>query len=346
MGPLRWGIASCGKISTDMAAAILALPPTEHKLLACATRNSQSAADEFAKKYNIPIAYDSYEKLAKNADIDVVYIGSIHPTHVSIGELMVTNGKHVLIEKPIGMNEKEAERIYALAKKHKRFCMEALWSRFLPTYGHLIRECRLQEEDSSLGQALNIVGSFGFPIAEVDRISEKALGGGVTLDLGIYPFHVAFCVFGYKNIKDIVVRGHLNKEGCDTSVSVIVRYEPTSKGGVPRTANLTYSGHLELPNYVTISGTKGTITLTNPFWHTRKLLIPNDGQIEYKFPDTVECHYGNGPGFTYQVQEVKRCIDKGLLESERWSHEESLAIHRVLDEVRRQMVVVYPQDQQ
>ncbi len=97
--------------------------------MAVAARNLKPAQG-FAAKFQIPKAYQGYEKLAQDQDIQVVYVGAIHPSHLEIVKLLLQHGKHVLCEKPLGMNVKETKEMLDLAKAKGLFLMEAIWSRY------------------------------------------------------------------------------------------------------------------------------------------------------------------------------------------------------------------------
>ena len=101
--------------------------------MAVAARSLKSA-QEFAEKFDIPKAYEGYEELAKDSNIEVVYVGSINPTHLDVCKLLLNNNKHILCEKPLGMNVKETEEMLNLAKEKKLFFMEAIWSRYVIYY--------------------------------------------------------------------------------------------------------------------------------------------------------------------------------------------------------------------
>lgn len=79
---------------------------------------------------------------------------------------MLSNGKHVLCEKPLAMNKKQVEGILAAAKANKRFFMEAVWSRFFPSYEHV----RQLIQTGALGEIKDVVVNFGFPLAGVERL--------------------------------------------------------------------------------------------------------------------------------------------------------------------------------
>lgn len=163
---LKWGIASAGKISHDFATAIGTLPAIDHKIVAVAARDI-ARAKEFASLHDIPNAYGSYLELANDKDIEVIYVGTLNPQHYEVASLMLQNGKHVLCEKPLCMNENQSKKLIDLAKEKKLFLMEAIWSRFFPSYIHI----RNAIKSGALGDITNVKVDFGFPLEDVDRLS-------------------------------------------------------------------------------------------------------------------------------------------------------------------------------
>ena len=129
----RWGIIGCGKISSDWCNVLL--NDDRCIIQSCAARSLVSA-QKFAKKFDIPIenAYDSYETLAKDDNVDIIYIGTIHPNHVSSSLLGLNNGKHILCEKPVTMNNQELQEVLDCARKHGLFYMEGMWVRIIYIY--------------------------------------------------------------------------------------------------------------------------------------------------------------------------------------------------------------------
>lgn len=161
---LRWGILSVGRISWDFVNAMGTLPATDHQVVAVAARDL-NRAQEFAAKFDIPKAYDAYVKLAEDPDVEVVYIGSVSPLHFEMAKLMLEHGKHVLVEKPMCMNERQAKKLVEIAEREKLFLMEAIWSRFFPSYQYL----RELIENGRLGDVKSIDIEFGFPIETPER---------------------------------------------------------------------------------------------------------------------------------------------------------------------------------
>lgn len=138
---LKWGIAAAGKISSDFANSLTAFS-SDHQVVAIATRLDLARAQEFAKKFGIPKAYAGYAHLARDPDVDVVYIGNINPQHFSTAKLLLSSGKNVLMEKPLTVNRRQTEILTRLARAKNVFFAEGLWSRYLPSYEFIRKQIR------------------------------------------------------------------------------------------------------------------------------------------------------------------------------------------------------------
>lgn len=163
---LKWGIASAGKISHDFVNALGTLSITDHIVVAVAARDL-NRAEEFAKLHDIEKHYGTYEELANDSNVEIVYIGVLNPQHFPVAMLMLENGKHVLCEKPLCMNGKEVRKLTSYAEEKKLFLMEGIWSRFFPSYQYL----REQIDNGILGEIKEVHVSLGFPIEDVDRLA-------------------------------------------------------------------------------------------------------------------------------------------------------------------------------
>nr|XP_053649374.1 trans-1,2-dihydrobenzene-1,2-diol dehydrogenase-like isoform X1 [Cherax quadricarinatus] len=244
----RWGIVSAGLISSDFVNALKLLPPGEHRLVAVAAR-SLERAKSFATKNGVEKAYGSYEDLAKDPDVEVVYIGTIHPYHLPVGSLMIQAGKHVLCEKPMCMSVKETKQLIKLAKEKKVFLMEAVWSRFFPVYHEMTKRIKAGE----IGDVVQVLSSFGKSLEHVDRETKRELGAGTTLDLGIYTVQFATLVMGGEKPEKVLAGGHLSAHGIDESTSTTLVYSGR------RLASLASTIRADLPSEAFVIGTKGTI---------------------------------------------------------------------------------------
>uniref|UniRef100_A0A8D8DB84 Trans-1,2-dihydrobenzene-1,2-diol dehydrogenase n=1 Tax=Culex pipiens TaxID=7175 RepID=A0A8D8DB84_CULPI len=333
MAPLRWGIVSAGKISHDFTTALATWPKEQHLAVAVSARKLADA-EQFAKKQGLAKAYEGYEALAKDAEIDVVYIGAINPAHYEIGRLMLDHGKHVLCEKPLCINEGQSKRLLAHAQAKKLFFMEAIWSRFFPSYVQL----RDRIDAGELGDIQQVEVAFGFPLADVDRLRMKQLGGGTVLDLGVYTIQVILWAYRAAPTK-IVAKGKLNEDGVDLEVSAELHF---ANGGIAR---MKTSALEKQTNTATVRGSKGTMTL-HDFWCPLALTDIDGSRKEYTLPDGARhpFNFQNSCGLRYEAEEVRQCIAGGRLESASVPHSESLLIARIQDEIRRQIGVQFPED--
>jgi len=329
----RWGIASSGKICSDFVTAMKALPEGDHRLVAVGAR-ALDRAQAFAKTHGVEKAYGSYQELANDPDVEVVYVGPIHPQHLNVASIMVKAGKHVICEKPLCMNVKETKQLVELARQKKVFLMEAVWSRCFPVYKEMMRRIDAGE----IGEVVQVLSSFGQAIEHVDRIAKKEEGGGVTLDLGIYTVQFAQLVMGKQRPLKVLAGGHLNKDGVDETTSATLVYP----GG--RVATLNSSMRCLLPCEGIVVGTKGTIKVNYPMWCPESLESPS-GKFESLLPVSDRSfNFGNSQGMMYEAAEVRRCLKEGLLESPLVSLDETLLMAELMEDIRKQIGVVYEQD--
>ncbi|XP_043952562.1 trans-1,2-dihydrobenzene-1,2-diol dehydrogenase-like isoform X2 [Gambusia affinis] len=329
----RWGICSVGKISHDFTVALKTLPAEDHQVVAVAARKLEDA-QEFSTKHNISKAYGSYEELARDPDIDVVYVGVIHPYHLKACKLFTNAKKNVLCEKPLAMNTKEVREILDSAKKNDVFLMEAVWTRFFPVSVE-IRKLLAQEY---IGEVKMVRADFGVPLLHVPRLVQKELGGGALLDLGIYCLQFINMVYKGEKPESIQASGVCLETGVDETVTVILKYSKN------RMAMFTCSTRVQLPNDAVIGGTEGTIQVLSPMWCPTSLFV-NGKETQYPVPEpSLPLNFTNSTGMCYEAEEVRQCLLKGLKESPVMPHADSLLLAEMEDEIRRQVGVVYSQD--
>lgn len=171
-------------------------------------------------------------------------------THYDIALMALENGKHVLCEKPLSINEKQSRRLFETARTSNRFFMEAIWSRFFESYKFL----RQRIDDGDLGDIKEIDLEFGFPLANTQRLFLKT-GGGSVLDLGAYPIQLALWVFRSEPTR-VVAFGRLNDEGLDMEYQGELHFV---NGG---RAKFKVSCLVGLTNRAIIKGSKGEIVVS------------------------------------------------------------------------------------
>ena len=192
MASTKWGILGAGAISNDFVNAIYALDNNSShevspygieiikkvthlwhfskcshiQVVAVAARNL-SRAQEFAKKFDIPKAYDNYEDLAKDQSLDIIYVATICRSHLEVCKMLLDHGKNVLCEMPLALDVKQTQEILDYAKERKRFFMEGMCTWFLPVYKKLKQEI----ESGTIGKVCNVISDFGFKVEGIN--SEK-----------------------------------------------------------------------------------------------------------------------------------------------------------------------------
>lgn len=153
---LKWAIAGAGSVSHDFASVVETLNTDEHKIVAVGARDL-SRAGEFAQRFNISQAYGSYLELARDPNIDVIYVGVLNHKHFEVSMLMLEHGKHVLCEKPMCLNEKQVRKLIECARQKNLFLLEGIWSRFFPSYKYI----REQIDSGKLGEIERVEAEYG-----------------------------------------------------------------------------------------------------------------------------------------------------------------------------------------
>jgi len=321
---IRWGILSTGNIAHSFAADLALLPKAE--IVAVGSR-TQKSADLFGEKFKIRKRHASYEALAADSEVDVIYIATPHAFHRENCMLCLEGGKAVLCEKPFTINAAEARAVFDLARKKNLFVMEAMWTRFVPAVVRL-RELIGAEV---IGKIHHFLGSLGFraDFPWEHRIFNPALGGGVLLDVGVYPLAMAAMILGTP--QKICAQGQLGITGVDEQTSAILEY---ASGGV---ATIAASVRAELPSEGILSGTKGSIKIHAPLFCPTRLTLQMEGKTEevLDLPPV-------GRGYQYQAVATMDALRQGKLERPEMSWPESISIMETMDEIRRQLDFKYP----
>ena len=319
-----WGVIGTGGIAALQVSDLLT---AGLRVSAVGSRREESAR-AFGERFGIPKAHGSYEALVAEPEVDIVYVATPHPMHVTAALLAIEAGKHVLLEKPFTMNASEARRVAEAAKAKGVFLMEAMWTRFLPTMTRVMELIR----GGAIGPARVLLSDHNqyIPREKAVRLHEPELGGGALLDLGIYPISLASYLFGAP--ASVTARATFTELGVDELTAMIFEYETGAQASL-------HTGFLALgPNVASIVGTEGRIDIDS-VWYTQTSFTLRDGagEIVERYEEAVE-----GRGMQYQAQEVERCLREGLTTSPTMPVEESVAIMETMDEVRRQIGLTYP----
>jgi predicted dehydrogenase len=320
---IRWGIIGPGKIAIEFANDLVQVSDAE--LNAVASRN-MDRAKEFANTYGIPNVFDDYDQLFACDTVDVIYIATPHSFHKDLAIRAMKAGKHVLCEKPMGVNAVEVKKMIATAKECKVFLMEALWSRFNPT----IKKVKDITDNGEIGTLKYINADFAFYALDrplESRLFNLDLAGGTILDIGIYPVFLAYLFLGIP--EKIEAISSFNEIGTEIQTSIIFKY-PEAQAIL----NSSFANNSRMS--AEISGTLGNITLEPRFHETQGYTINTANKSNSEKIATL------GRGYTHEILEVNKCLKENKLESSLWSHSDSLNLITLLDSIRQKSGVRFP----
>lgn len=363
--PIHWGILGAGTIAAKFAEDLQTLPDAQ--LWAIGSR-TPAAAQAFAKQFKVPQVYGSYEDLAQDSAIDVIYVATPHSRHKADCILCLEAGKAVLCEKPFTINAAEAQAVIEVARQRQVFCMEAMWMRFIP----LVQKVKALIEEGAIGEVRQLIADFGYPVPfdPQNRFYNPKLGGGALLDRGVYPLSLAFMLLGAPN--HICSQACMGKTGVDEQSALILNYDNGALALLSSTFQTVAS------NTAAIIGTKGKIVLHDPFYAADQISITRyadpatltasktaagssgwkrsfiqslkQNQLVKKTvsllknPSKIISQPVAGNGLSYEAAEVMRCLRKGDRESAIMPLDETLKLMEMLDRVRQEWGLKYPQD--
>jgi predicted dehydrogenase len=311
--PLRWGIMGTGGIAKSFAKD---LELTGSGVVAAVGSRTAEGAGAFAEQRGIPARHGSYEALANDPDVDIVYVATPHPLHHGNARLALEAGKPVLVEKPFTMNAEEARDLVGLARDKNLFLMEAMWTRFLPHVRHI------RELLPSLGDVVTVTADHGQWFAEdpAFRLFAPELGGGALLDLGIYPVSFASMVLGTPDRVAAMVTPAFT--GVDAQTSMLFGYA----SGAQAVLSCTLSA--ASPTTASIAGTDGRIEIDGPFYAPAsfKLILREGERSHFEYVD-------EGRGLRHQADEVARLLAAGETESPLMPLDETVSIMTTMDRV-------------
>jgi len=320
---IGWGILGAGAIATKFATDLKNLP--DARLVAVGSR-SEDKAVAFATKYGADRAHGSYEALMNDPDVDAIYVATPHPFHCDHTIACLQHGKAVLCEKPMAVNQGQVRQMVAAAQETGVFLMEAMWTRFLP----VVAGVRQWLAEGKIGEPRVVQADFGFRAGwnPASRLLNPTLAGGALLDVGVYVLAFAAMVLGSDPVA-VQAQAHLGETGVDEQTAIALRYA----GG--ELAILSCAVRTNMPQNAAILGTEGMISVPD-FWHATNATLRVQGQEPVTLTGAM--------GYHYEAAEVMDCLRAGRQQSAIMPWDESIAIARLMDQVRAQIGLTYPME--
>lgn len=325
---LRWGILGTGWIAGKFTQALL--EHTGQQVVAVGSRSQQSA-QAFADRFGIGHAHGSYDELVADDQVDVVYVATPHNHHHADALRAVGAGKHVLIEKPIGLSADQARDIQRAAVGAGLMAMEALWTLFLPKFD-VVRQLLA---DGALGRIHTVLADHGQYFEADHRILRRDLAGGPMLDLMTYPASFAAWVLGMP--REVIARTTWVPNGDVTGqTSIMLVHDDGAQ------ALLHSSVVSRTPTGAAICGEEGMIVFDPDFYIPGDFTVSDHTGRELRYTEAKSAHAG---GLHFQAVQMARCIAAGDLSCTIRPLEESIQTMAIMDDARRQIGEIYPEEQ-
>ena len=322
---MKLAILGPGRIADKVTQTLVQLPEIECYAVASRTPGK---AEAFAKKFGFSKAYTNYIEMLSDPEVELVYITTPHSHHYEQMKLCLEHGKHVICEKAFTINAQQAREIRDLAAEKGLFVAEAIWTRYMPSR-KIIND---MIQSGIIGSVNTLTANLSYNVAYKERIIFPELAGGALLDIGIYGLNFALMHFG-----DDIVRIESTVQKTVTGVDAMETITIFFRGG--RMAVLTHSIYCRSDRKGIIHGEKGYIVvenINNP--QSVSVYDDNDNLLEhYEVPQQIS-------GYEYEFQEAVRCIREGKLEPDSMPLETSIQVMEIMDSLRKQWGVVYPQE--
>lgn len=325
---IRWGLLATGAIAKAFADGVKASKTGE--LTAVGSRTPESAR-RFGDEHGIARQHGSYEALLADPQVEAVYVSTPHPQHMEWAIRAAGVGKHVLVEKPIGINQGEARAMIAAARTHKVFLMEAFMYRCHPQTIRLVELIR----DRVIGDVCVISATFSFHAMfdPASRIWARELAGGGILDVGGYTTSISRLIAGAAQGLPFAEPTSVTGAGClhpQTGVDAWAVGTLAFAGGI--VASIAAGVGVSQENVVRIYGTEGRMLLPDPYVPGREGAVPGRIIVTRNGEPAREIVIDTPvTSFTHEADVCGAAIRRGRQEAPAMSWDDTLGNMRTLD---------------
>ncbi|TVR94402.1 MAG: gfo/Idh/MocA family oxidoreductase [Trueperaceae bacterium] len=291
----RWGILSTARIAREKVIPAL-FKAANVEVTAIASRDERTAR-EAAAALRIPRAHGSYEALLDDPEVDVVYIPVPNHLHVDWSLRALEAGKHVLVEKPLGMDAEDAERLVSAAAESPRLkVMEGFMYRFHPQW----IEAKRVVDEGEIGRLQQVHSHFSYFKLDPDNIrNQPDAGGGGLMDIGCYDISLSRYLFGGEPLRVVATVDLDPGLGVDRLVSALLDF------GAGRSATFSCGTQMLRHQRAQAFGSEGRIELEIPF------NAPQDGPCRlWRETDegTFERVFDRVDQYTLQAEAFSRAV--------------------------------------
>ncbi|MBI3714474.1 MAG: Gfo/Idh/MocA family oxidoreductase [Betaproteobacteria bacterium] len=335
MKPFGWALIGPGRIAHRFAEAVQG---TDGAALIATQGRDLGRSTAFAQKWSRPgkpvAAVADIAALLKDDRVDGIYVATPHAFHAGAVRQCLVAGKPVLCEKPLVPHHAAGAELVVIARRHKVFLMEAVWTRFLPIYAEVGKWLT----EGAIGKVRAIQSCFCFnsPFDPKNRNYDPDQAGGSLLDLGVYNltmtrWTLATAMGKCPELRSLQASGVLAPTGVDHRISATLEF---AEGVV---SQFSCGFNMSSDNGFRIFGEQGAIVMASRFWEGTQAEL----QIAGKDPVVVQRPFRIN-GFEYEIEEAMKLIRAGEIEGPVISHAETLETLQWMDRIRGLVGVSYP----
>ncbi len=316
-GAFGWGIIGTGEIAQRFASDLAFVPDA---VLAANHSRTMTGAENFREAFGSRRAYSDLDSFMADPAIDAIYIATPNSLHLAQALKALRLGKAILVEKPIAPSHTEASVIQREAARVNVFAMEALWTRFLPAV--IATKAKVDAGEIGMIRTITAELAFAHEYKPESRFFSRSLGGGASLDLGVYCVSLAMHFLGQP--QKVSGLWHAAPNGVDMRSEITLHYDEAE-------ARLACGFDANGANHFVIEGTKGAIRLDAPFRNAQRLTVYQGfaltppfgplpgpqgffGKLLDRLPvpgRSVEEHHFPGTGLQFEAMAVMAAIRAG-----------------------------------
>jgi predicted dehydrogenase len=318
------GILGAGKIAHTVADTLMKMEDFE--IYAVASRDLDRA-NAFGDQYNVTKRYDSYEDLANDPEVELIYIATPHSHHAEHAKLCINAGKPVLVEKAFTHNSETAAEVLKLAQEKKVFCGEAMWLRYLP----MMQLARELLKKNAIGDLRLMTVNLGYDLRKKERLTSPELAGGALLDLGVYPINAILMLMDAVPVSFLSSCAKL-QTGVDASNTIQMVF-PTGRMATAYSSMLYKSD-----NNANLYGTLGRMEIEDINNPKAIRIYDHSGEMVREiFPPEKQIS-----GYEYEFLSARKAIILGHIEPPEMKHADTMNVMRFCDLLRKAWQVIYP----
>ena len=325
MDKVKVAIFGTGGVAHSMARA---MSYVEDARLYAVASIDDNESKKFAEEFDIPNAL-TYDEAIADSNIDLCYIALPNIFHFDYSKKCLLAGKNVLCEKPLCINSRQAEELYAIAKEKGVFFSDNMWTRFLPA----VKTVKKLIDEGGIGEIHNFSASMAGDFTKGKKMPDPNHAGGILLDCGIYVLTSMDLILG-RGFEKFETTALLSERGVDLRSTTVFSYP----GGL--NASIFLSMDTISPCRITVAGSKGYVDFACPYnWQDINYFNRETGERK-----KIEVPKYEAGGYEFIAGAICKAIKSGKTYCDECKPTDTLYILGLMDTLREKWGLKYPME--